>query len=78
MNTLNLKPATGLKVIDPETRRALPVDGDEVRCISRNGLDWQPIQQKSAIGTYKEWCSSCFDPYAAGFDNNGIVDFIKN
>ncbi|MFK0731552.1 MAG: WD40/YVTN/BNR-like repeat-containing protein, partial [Gloeotrichia echinulata HAB0833] len=39
---------------------------------SRNGTDWQPIVQR-AIGTYKEWCSSCFDPYAAGFDNNGLV-----
>lgn len=31
MNTLNLKPAAGLKVIDPDTRKALPEDGDQVR-----------------------------------------------
>lgn len=31
MNTLNLKPAAGLKVIDPETRKALPEKGDQVR-----------------------------------------------
>ncbi len=41
--------------------------------ISSNGIDWQSIQQRQVLGTFLEWCSSCFDPYIAGFDNNGIV-----
>lgn len=40
---------------------------------SRDGINWQAVEQKHAIGTYKEWCSFCTDPYLAGFDNNGVV-----